>query len=89
MTEVLGEGFTGFSVLSSNSESGDPNEPFKTAKTSGRRSWKRQQQTGDSSNPQSNKKVNQQKTPPTMDISTEKTDSILSDPVELSPELKL
>ena len=28
LTEVLGEGFTGISVLSSNSESGDPNEPL-------------------------------------------------------------
>ena len=41
LTEVLQEGFTGFSVLSSNSESGDPNKPFKTAKTSARRPRKR------------------------------------------------
>ena len=89
LTEVLQEGFTGFSVPSSNSESGDPNEPFKTAKASARRPRKRRQPTGDTPNPQTNKKVNQQTTPPTMDSSTKKTDSILSDPVELSPELKL
>ena len=72
LTEVLQEGFTGFSVLSSNSESGDPNEPFKTAKASARRPRKRRQPTGDTPNPQTNKKVNQQTTPPTMDSSTKK-----------------
>ena len=89
LTEVVREGFTGFSVLSSKSELGDPNEPFKTAKTSARRPWKRCQPTGDTPNSQTNKKVNQQKTPPTMDISTEKTDGTSSDSVQLSPELKL
>ena len=89
LTEVLQEGFTGFSVLSSNSESGDPNEPFKTAKTGARRPWKRRQLTGDTPNPQTNKKANQQKTLPKMDITTEKTDGIFNDPVELLPELKL
>ena len=89
LTEVLGEGCTGFSVQSLNSKSGDPNEPLKTTKTSARRPRKRRQPTGDTPNLQSNKKANQQKTPPTMDMSTEKTDSMLSDPVELSPELKL
>ena len=71
LTEVLQEGFTGFSVLSSNSESVDPNEPLKTAKTSARRPRKRHQPTWDTPNPQTTKKVNQQKTPPKMDITME------------------
>ena len=74
---------------SSNSESGDPNAPCKIAKASARRPRKRRQPTGDTPNSHINKKINQQKTPPTMDIHTGKTDGTSSDPVELTPELKL
>ena len=86
---ILREGFTGISVSSSNSEWGDSNAPCKTAKASARRSRKRCQPTGGTPNSHINKKINQQKTPPTMDINTGKTDGTSSDPVELTPELKL
>ena len=89
LPEVLQEGFTGISVPSSNSESGDPNAPCKTTKASARRPRKRCQPTGDTPNSHINKKINQQKTPPTMDINTGKTNGTSSDPVELTPELKL
>ena len=86
LPEVLREGFTGISVPSSNSESGDPNAP---CKTSTRRPRKRRQPTGDTPNSHINKKINQQKTPPTMDNNTGKTDGTSCDLVELTPELKL
>ena len=89
LPEVLREGFTGISVPSSNSESGDLNVPCETAKASARRPRKRHQLTGDTPNSHINKKINQQKTPLTMDNNTGKTDGTSSDPVELTPELKL
>ena len=80
------EGFTGISVSSSNSESGDPNAPCKSAKASARRPRKRRQPTGDTPNLNINKRINQQKTPPIMDTNT---DGISSNSVELTPELEL
>ena len=74
---------------SSNSESGDLNVPCETAKASARRPRKRRQPTGDTPNSHINKKINQQKTPLTMDNNTGKTDGTSSDPVELTPKLKL
>ena len=89
LPEVIREGFTGISVPSSNSELGDLNAPCKTAKAGARRPRKRRQPTGDTPNSHINKKINQQITPPTMDINTGKTDGTSSDPVELTPGLKL
>ena len=89
LPEVLGEGITGISVPSSNSESGDPNVLCKTIKASARRPRKRHQPTGDTPNTHTNKKINQQKTPPTMDNNKGKADDTSSDLVELTPELKL
>ena len=89
LPEVLREGLTGISVPSSDSELGDPSAPCRTAQASARRPRKRCQPTGDTPNSHINKKINQQKTPPTMDTNTGKTNGTSSDPVELTPELKL
>ena len=78
LPEVLREGLTGISVPSSDSESGDPNAPCGT-----------NQPTGDTPNLHINKKINQQKTPQTMDTNTGKTNGTSNDLVELPPELKL
>ena len=89
LPEVLREGSTGISVPNSDSELGDPSAPCRTAKTSARRPQKRHQPTDDTPNLHINKKINQQKTPPTMDTNTGKTNDTSGDLVELTPELKL
>ena len=89
LPEVLRERLTGISVPSSDSELGDPSAPCRTTKAGAKRPQKRHQPTGDTPNLHINKKINQQKTPPTMDTNTGKTNGTSSDLVELTPELKL
>ena len=89
MPEVLREGLTGISVPSSDSESGDLSALHGTTKAGAKKPQKRHQLTGDIPNLHINKKINQQKTPPTMDTNTGKTNSTPSHLVELTPELKL
>ena len=89
LPEVLRDGLTGISVPSSDSELGDPSVLHGTTKAGAKRPQKRHQLTGDTPNLHINKKINQQKTPPTMDTNTGKTNDTSSTPVELTPELKL
>ena len=89
LPEVLRDRLTGISVPSSDSESGDPGVLHGTTKAGAKRPRKRRQLTGDTPNLPTNKKLNQQKTPPTMDAKTGKTNDTSGNPVELTPELKL
>ena len=90
LPEVLGDILTGNSATSLDSESGNPSAPHRTSNTSAKRPRKRHQPMGDTPTSQNTKKLNQQKTPPIMDTNINtNTNTNTSDPVELTPELKL
>ena len=89
LPEILKDGISGTSALSSDSEVGDSTELNSSVKAGTRRSHKKHQLTGETPNPPTKKKLNQQKTPPIMASNTENTTNTLGSEVELTPELLL
>ena len=89
LPEILKDELSGTSALSSDSEVGDSTELNSSVKAATRRSWKKHQLTGETLNPPTKKKLNQQKTPLIMASNTENTTNTLGSEVELTPELLL
>ena len=89
LPEILKDGISGTSALSSDSEIDDLTELNSGVKVGTRRQWKKHQLTGETPNPPTNKKLNQQKIPPVMASNTENTTNTLDSEVELTPELLL
>ena len=89
ITEVLKDGLSGVSAVSSDSKIGDPIEPIGQMKSGTKRQRKKQQLTGETPNPPNKRKNKLQKTPPTMANNQDKKDSTGDNEVELTPELLL
>ena len=89
MPEILKDEISGTSALSLDSEVGDPSELSSSVKVGTRRLWKKHQLTGETPDPRTKKKINQQKTPPVMACNTENTTNTLDSEVELTPQLLL